>query len=314
MIIKNASASRIETFNMCTFKYFLIYHEKKKLKSNWGASHGTLLHDILEKYVNGADKDWMNRLYLGYAGQLKTEDKFGEIITLESPLVWAKPDDYANQKPHCDTCPFAQDGRCKISQERLDKLKGCPKKLFEASVRTLNNVFRRYSPTYDDSSKVLGTEYTINFTVPGTDTPLICILDLVIKRSDDIIEIVDYKFGKMTKNAQELRTDVQARICSYAARKEFIEDINKKGHKYKGIFLTFDYFSDAPATIALTENDDALTEKSLINAINKVKTTKYVSRLCGNSDPDTHWKCRTMCDPAVCRSLWKGTFQLDEQS
>ena len=65
MLIKNASASRIETFNTCLFKYWLTYHEKAKLKSNWGASHGSLLHDILEKYANGSDKDWMDRLYKG---------------------------------------------------------------------------------------------------------------------------------------------------------------------------------------------------------------------------------------------------------
>src|ERR1700741_1098952 len=161
MLIKNASPSRIETFNTCLFKYYLTYHLKTPLKSNWGASHGTLLHDILEKFVNGQDKDWMKRLYDGYGGVLLTEDKFGATITLESPLKWAKPADFADEEPQCDGCPFNAGDTCKISNEPLDALTGCPRKLFEKSVRILNDVFRRYNPLYNAKEFLVATEYKI---------------------------------------------------------------------------------------------------------------------------------------------------------
>ncbi len=310
MLIKNASASRIETFNTCLFKYFLTYHEKAKLKSNWGASHGSLLHDILEKYANGADKDWMNRLYKGYGGVLITEDKFGASITLESPLVWAKAGDYKDVKPECDGCPFAKDDHCAINLQKLDSLKGCPRKLFEKSVKILHDVFRRYDPLYSNNL-LIGTEYKIEFTIPGTDVPLVCILDLVVNRGNGIVEVIDYKFGNYTKDFDELSADVQARICSYAARKEFVDDINKKGHAYKHVFLTFDYFMQAPSTVAFTAIQDAATERSLIATVHKIKNTTEVTRLCGDKDPTSHWKCKAMCDPDVCRAKWKGVFKLE---
>jgi hypothetical protein len=314
MLIKNISASRLETFAMCIFKYFLTYHDKVKLKSNWGASHGTLLHDILEKYANGTDHDWMRRLYEGYAGQLKTDDKFGEKITLESPLIWAKPADFAEQKPHCDTCPFRDsiNGVCKISQEPLDKLKGCPKKLFENSIRILEGVFRRYNEIYNNKESILGTEYRIEFNLTqadGTLMPLVCILDLVRKINDDTVEIIDYKFGNKTKTYDELMVDTQALICSYASRKEFIEDINKKGHKFKNVMLTFDYFMASPITVAFTEKDDLTTEKRILQKALKIQETKKVTRVIGSGDFD--WKCKAMCDVAVCKAKWKGNFNVE---
>lgn len=311
MIIKNASASRIEVFNTCLFKYFLTYHEKAKLKSNWGAAHGNLLHDILEKYANCTDKDWMDRLYKGYGGALITEDKFGATITLESPLVWAKSADYKDINPECDSCIFAQKGQCAISRKPLDKLPGCPKKLFEKSVKILQDVFRRYNPLYSNADMLIGTEYKIEFTIPNTDVPLVCILDLVIDRGGDVVEVIDYKFGNYTKDFNELSTDVQARICSYAARQEFINDINKKGFKYKHVFLTFDYFMNAPSTVAFTEAQDMATEKSLVLTVGKIKNTTEVTRLCGDRDPTSHWKCKAMCDPDVCRAKWKGIFKVE---
>jgi len=311
MLIKNASASRIETFNTCLFKYWLTYHEKAKLKSNWGATHGSLLHDILEKFANGTDKDWMDRLYKGYGGVLITEDKFGAKITMESPLAWAKPDDYANVQPECDGCKYAKDGQCSISLQKLDALKGCPKDLFDNSIRILEDVFRRYDPLYSNAEMLVGTEYKIEFMIPETETPLICILDLVINRGNGVLEVIDYKFGKHTKDFDELSTDVQARICSYAARKEFIEDINKKGHKFTNVFLTFDYFSKAPSTVAFTAIQDSATEKSLILTVKKIKNTDEVTRVCGSKDPSTQWKCKAMCDPVVCNKLWKGNFKLE---
>ena len=119
--LKSVSPSRIKTYDMCKFKYWLTYHcPEVSLKSNWGASHGSLVHDVLENYSTGRDLDWVSRLYRGYGGVLESLDRHQKPTTVESPLVWAKPKDYADNRPHCDTCPQAdtKQNQCKICSYR----------------------------------------------------------------------------------------------------------------------------------------------------------------------------------------------------
>ena len=52
--LKSISPSRIKTYNTCLFQYWLKYIIHAEMRSNWGASHGTLQHDILENLVNEA--------------------------------------------------------------------------------------------------------------------------------------------------------------------------------------------------------------------------------------------------------------------
>ena len=68
---------------------------------------------------------------------------------------------------------------------------------------------------------------------------------------------------------------------------------------------------NAPTTIAFTAVQDEATEKSLILTVQKIQNTTEVTRLCGDKDPSTHWKCKAMCDVEVCRSKWKGQFKVD---
>jgi ATP-dependent helicase/DNAse subunit B len=49
MKLLGVSASRISTYEQCLFKYFLVYHLKAKLKSNFGATNGSLIHSVLER-------------------------------------------------------------------------------------------------------------------------------------------------------------------------------------------------------------------------------------------------------------------------
>lgn len=322
--LKSISPSRIKTFDMCKFKYWLTYHrDDVTLKSNWGASHGSLLHDILENYSNGTDKDWTTRLYQGYAGKLQTKDKFGKDVTLETPLIWAKPKDFAEKKPYCDTCPYASRDKnvCSISQEPLDALKGCPRDLYDASISMITETIERYEDTWKKilrkDGKLVGTEYEFKIIVPGTEVPMIGIMDLVIEENADTIHIIDYKTGVWTQTYDECREDIQVRMYSLAARREFIDDVNGKGYRYKNIILTFDYFTKSPITLALTRDEDEATEKFVCNKIKEIQSTEFIWRIVKSNDDFTQrsaWKCKSLCDTAVCSREWKGRFKPHEQN
>jgi len=103
MKIKSISPSRIKTWEQCRFKYWLNYHTDIDLKSNWGAAHGSLIHDVLENYSNKDDTDWMGRLYSGYGGTLETLDYHQKPVIMPSPLTLAKPKDFAEKTPHCNS-------------------------------------------------------------------------------------------------------------------------------------------------------------------------------------------------------------------
>jgi RecB family exonuclease len=294
------------------------------MKSNWGAEHGSLLHDILENYVNGNDQDWMSRLYRGYAGSLETLDRYGNPTVMGSPLEWAKDKDFANKTPRCDYCPYVEvdEGVCGISREPLNNLTGCPKDLFDGSVSMLEDTIRRYEYTWekllrDEKGSPIGAEYAFKIKIPGTDVPIIGVMDLVIKEDEETIHVIDYKTGSWTQNYHECREDIQVKMYSLASRREFIDDINKKGYNFKNVILTFDYFTKYPITLAFTEEEDLETENYVKNKIEEIQQTEWIRRIVkSNEDFEQRsaWKCRSLCDPDVCKSKWKGAIRVGENS
>lgn len=306
---------------MCKFKYWLTYHRKDiQLKSNWGAAHGSLLHDILEKYSNETDLDWTNRLYRGYAGKLQTQDKFGKSITMETPLRWAKEKDYKDKKPYCDTCPYASKTHCTISGEDLSALAGCPRDLFDQSVSMLQSTINRYQDIWPKllkkDGKIIGTEYDFNIIIDGTDVPMNGVMDLVIEEDKDTIHIMDYKTGAWTQTYEECCEDIQVLMYSLAARREFIDDVNNKGFKYKNVILTFDYFTKNPITLAFSKERDDKTERYVCDKIKEIQSTDWITRIVKSNEDfatKSFWKCRSLCDSGVCSKEWKGDFRTDEQ-
>lgn len=317
--LKSISPSRIKTFDQCLFKYWLTYNRPDvELKSNFGAEHGSLIHDILENYVKG-DKDWVKRLFKGYAGLLESVDKFGNKIVLDSPLKWAKDADFKNQKPYCDICPYKNDNNtCGISNEPLDQLSGCPRKLFDESIRIVEKVIKRYRKAWsfvlrDADNNIVGCEYLYNVTLPSMNIPNIGVMDLILRHNDQVLEIIDYKSGKWTQSEEECKQDIQVRTYSLIARKEFIEDINKKGFAYKNIILTFDYFQGNPITVTFDESEDKETEDFLYNKSLEIRNTKVIKRIVKSDadfDSKKFWKCRSLCDIEMCKKHWNGQFEV----
>lgn len=307
MQLKSISPSRIKTYLMCLYKYWMTYHSDIELKSNFGAANGTLIHDILENYALGTDTNWGSRLYEGYAGTLEVKNRFGRMEFLDSPLRWAKPADFAEVQPRCDGCPFNDDGHCKISREPLDKLTGCPKKLFEDSYKMTEAALEKYAPIFRDS-KVIGAEYPINLPVGDTGIPLIGIIDLVIEGDEETVEIIDYKTGNWTQNLAECEQDIQTRIYSWAARRIFIEDEMNLGYKYKDVILTFDYFKSHPVTLAFTKEEDEYTGQYVEEMVRRIQETHRITRVIGQGS--FNWKCKSLCDMGKCEENWQGAFEV----
>lgn len=320
--LKSISPSRIKTFDMCKFKYWLTYHcPDVTLRSNWGAAHGSLVHDVLEQYSNGSDLDPIGRLYRGYGGTLETLDRYQKPEVMESPLVWAKDKDYANKKPYCDTCPYAkvEEGICGISREPLDNLPGCPRDLFDGSISMVERTIARYQDTWekllrDDSGAPIGCEYGFRMPVPGTDVPMIGYMDLVVKHDQDTIEVIDYKTGTWTQDYHECREDIQVKMYSLASRRVFIDDCENHGFNFKNVILTFDYFTKNPITIAFSEEEDLETEEYVRDKIKEIESTEWINRIVKNNDEFSErraWKCRSLCDTEVCASKWNGRFKTE---
>jgi len=318
--LKSISPSRIKTFDMCKFKYWLTYHcPDVQLKSNWGAAHGSLVHDVLENYSNGEDTDWVDRLYRGYAGKLETLDRYQKPETMETPLVWAKTKDYQDKKPYCDTCPYTdEDTRsCRISGEDLNRLTGCPRDLFDGSVSMVDRTIKRYEDIWpntlrDKKGNLVGCEYGFRINIPGTDVPMIGYMDLVVEENPDTVHVIDYKSGTWTQSYEECLDDIQVRMYSLASRREFIDDVGNNGYNYKNVILTFDYFTDKPITVAMSEDDDLETEKFVRDKINEIESTDWINRIVKSNDDFTErwaWKCRSLCDTEVCASKWERGFK-----
>jgi hypothetical protein len=314
MYIHSVSPSRIKTFDHCLYKYFLNYHSKETLKTNWGAVHGSLLHAILEKYVLDEDKDYVKCLYKGYRGELEV-DKFGKPTVPESPLKWAKPKDFANKKPYCDSCPFKKGSKCSISNESLDNLSGCPRYLFEGSVDMLDGVIQQYEKEIwplvlrDESGEAVGVEYEFMVPIPGTDVLFRGFADLVVERDSETIEIIDYKSGVHTQDESECRDDVQVRGYAWAAHQEFVEDVNNRGYNYKYVVLTFDYFQGKPITTVFSEAMRNRIQDELMYKVFEIQNATKIRRVTNN--PDREFKCKYLCDLAVCKKTWGGPFEVD---
>jgi PD-(D/E)XK nuclease superfamily protein len=312
MLIGSPSASRLTTFSHCNFKYMMTYslNLRDQMRSNFGACRGSIFHTILEKYATGEDRDWLKLLYQGWAGELKANDRQGNEKILPSPLIYAKDKDFKNKPTPCDTCPMRDilNNRCGISHEPLDKLSGCPIDLFHDSADIMGSAIARYSIYFDNPDCIVGVEYQCKVPVTGIDEPMTCIFDLVIKEDEDTVHIIDYKGGAKTKNYDELMQDLQARSYFFAGYLEFISDISQKGHKFKNILVTFDYFQASPVTIVLTQQQRIDIEQEIKNRTLEVKNTKIIQRIVGNREPDPNnrsdWMCRYLCDIDLCKQQW----------
>lgn len=344
MDIKLISASRVKTYEHCKYKYVLNYmlkecaeceetfytvemggddkcpycgsekYHRPHMKSNWGANHGSALHEIMENYANAIrgtlqdgtkvkakeKKQWLN---------WQEELKKAYLLNKDS-AIWflAKPKDVQDEDKWCDSCKAGDDSLCEITQQKLSFMQengcaGCPSALYDESVELLGRYVARYDPILRQR-KILGVEsqFDIDLGVVdmhGNPIRMFGYIDLVTEMDKDTVEVIDHKFGAWVPSFDEFSEDLQVKMYSVAARELFPE--------YKEYIMTFDYARRKPMTYSFEAEDDEATRQEVIEhwkniaAPQKVRRTMVQGR---SGDPMSSWKCKVMCDAQVCMREW----------
>lgn len=265
MIIDYLSASRLDVYCSCPFKYFLKYHaglEELNLPSI--ATHkGNAVHSALEKFVK--EKVLVAQTLRDYYAEHR---------------VW----EWDNRKPdkgfphpvekNCASCKWAAPSpnaggsfNCTIANKDVSEFDGCPKPNFEDDLRIAENGLRFNAEVY--KRKILGVE--VPFDVDFGSFRIHGFIDLVTEINSDTIEVQDYKTGNWTKNGGDALQDLQMRMYSIAAKHLF--------PSYKYVLMTLDYLKKNPVTVIFGPEDDAKTIEFLTDTYQKISNSSDPPRL-----------------------------------
>lgn len=333
MHVTKASASRMNTFLMCSFKYLLNYEvyicqdcneptyitemkhfninlgEKKCMNpkcgsmnlkklvmpSNWGAKNGSIIHDVLQLYAT-ARKEGKDDWRLDWRKNL-IDFYLGDILTNDALPVSMKNDSDEEMRQlliqQNDILSIGDCSQCRYNC--MDRLPSnvCPRKIFDKSLQQIGLAINRYDQLYEKSC--LGIEHEFNICLD--DQVLVNgFFDVVFNPTLDTIEIVDYKTGKSTKTYDDLKKDIQARIYSLAVKHDF--------PGYKNYFLTFDYFNRSPITVTFSNEEDEWTRKNFIEWFQAIEGNIQPTRIPLNRDGTENFKCCFLCNRAICDAQW----------
>lgn len=264
MQIEYLSASRLDTYCSCPFKYFLQYHIKlPELKRDTIATHkGSAIHSALEMHVKGNDGEKALKDY--YA-----ENKVWEFDNRKPDKGWRHPVD-----KNCAVCPWAQrvgnDTICSIAGRDVNAFDGCPRPNFEDDLGLYRKTLGKDDAPF--SRKIIGAEVPFdikidNFRIHGY-------IDLITEVDEDTLEVRDYKSGTYTKNTEDALEDFQMRIYSLVAKILY--------PNYKFVMMTLDYLRSRPVTVIFGKDDDEKTKQFL---------------------KDTYKEIVSNPDPARCKSF-----------
>lgn len=270
MKIEYLSASRLQVFCDCPFRYFLQYHLKlPELGLATISTHkGSAVHESLDRYVKG-ETDYTSTLKEYYA-----EHKVWEFDNRKPDRGFPHP-----QPKSCQTCPWASQTPggtiCTIAARDVSSFGGCPRANFEEDLAIAKlALFRENSPL---KRKIIGAEVPFqevfeNFKVQG-------FIDLVTEIDDETLEVRDYKTGNFTKKTDEAWKDLQMRIYSLIIKKMY--------PKYKYVLMTLDYLKKTPITVCFSAEDDEKTlqflgraYKEIVNAENPERKKSFKCTWC----------------------------------
>lgn len=249
MIIEYLSASRLNTYIDCPFRYFLQYHlQLPELKGDSIATHkGSAVHEALEFYVT-KDKDYVKHLKAYYAKH----------------KVW----EFDNRKPgrgfphpvnkECSSCEWYTGDICTIADRNTNDFDGCPKPNFEDDLALVKRAITR--PDSVLNRKIIGAEVAFEkeyegFKVRG-------FMDLVTEVDEKTLEVRDYKSGNYTKNTDMAFKDLQMRIYSMVAKELFPD--------YDYVVMTLDYLRKVPVSVIFSREDDEKTRQFLKDSYVKI--------------------------------------------
>lgn len=228
MLPKSLSASALKVAELCPARYHAEHIQRGDDIQGDAANLGITLHSALEHFIMGVkirkDLSWDIDVLLALY-----DKAYAEIIG---------PD--RNR-------PEYRDGR-----------------------QLLINWFNRdYIFTDIISSTTLSVEAKNNFPVPviyqgqRIEIPFNYIFDRLDRISEDEFRIVDYKSGRFTLSAEDLRDDIQARAYALAVAIKF------KG-KAKKIWVEFDYLRQEKIGVVFTREDNEATYRYLLRAAQRI--------------------------------------------
>lgn len=294
--LTSLSASRIKTFKMCLFKYFMNYvlDPRVDLGTNWGACHGTAIHNVLEAYANG-DRDWKKNLLAEY---LLVDKRYNKRL-----LQQAKPGDYTKPRPlhKCLTagCEHYMDGICAIEGVEVEKLSGCGRLLYGASVRLMEKFLASHGDVYDKEIVGVELDFRIEFE-PGKH--MRGYIDFAYK-DDGVIHMIDYKTGRKwepSQNEQAIKEDIQAQMYAVAL-----------DHLYPDTptILTFHFFMNRPITVWYTPAEIAKIRYNLSKTWDEIarfhEEFEVAAERIRDGQADLPKICKFLCKEDICDDQWE---------
>lgn len=261
MRIEYLSASRLNVFVDCPFRYFLQYHlSLPELRQDTiHTLKGNAVHETLEKYVKGS-KDYEKELKEYYSNT-----KLWELDTRKPRRGFPHP-----VEKNCDECPYAIYSAngviCSVAKRNVAEFEGCPKPNYEDDLRLITTTIHKENSVLN--RKIIGAE--VEFEKEYDGFKVRGFMDLVTEIDEETLEVRDYKSGTYTKKTDEAFKDLQMRIYSLVAKEMFPQ--------YKYVLMTLDYLRKQPVTVVFGPEDDEKTREFLQDAYKKITEAKNPPR------------------------------------
>ncbi len=289
MRLEYLSASRLNTWIDCPFRYFLQYHlALPELRQDTiHTRKGNAVHETLDLYAKG-EKDFETQLKKYYA-----KTKLWELDNRSPKRGFPHP-----VEKNCDECTYAiysGDGIiCSIANRNVSEFDGCPKPNFEDCLKLTSNTILKENSVFN--RKLIGSEVAFNkdyegFKVRG-------FIDLITEIDEETMEVRDYKTGTFTKKTHDAFKDLQMRIYSLVAKELYPQ--------YKYVLMTLDYLRKGPVTVIFGKEDDDKTREFLKDCYKKISESK-------NPPRRKSFKCNWCVGYDVCGEIQKSFCNTDGQ-
>lgn len=151
MKCSSLSASKITTYKMCAFKFYLTYHLGLDLGKSFAAENGSLVHRILEKFAV-AKKDNLE--------DAPIHSSWVDIIrnSYKDDKIWKLSNKAVNREKQCIGCEFNREGKCFITDIDITDFVGCPKDEYLETNWLVEKIIKDKTPTNPLTKKVLDIE------------------------------------------------------------------------------------------------------------------------------------------------------------
>lgn len=330
MYVTKISASRMDCYITCSFKYFLTYcvyvcddcgeytfvselkHmcislsqkrclnplcnsnrlSKLKLKSSWGAVQGSIIHKVLELYANACMEQAPKDDYRWDYRKNFIAACLGQLPDeYFNDVVGLALDKYMNKLRNEFDCDEC-DIVCEEYRELcVEKFVKCPYWIYSQSLGILEYAISKYDKLYKKDCLTTEQEFNIDL---NEDVSINGYIDAVFQ-DDDCIEGVDYKTGAFTQKYEELLNDNQAKIYNLALKHMYPDN---------SVLLTFDYFQGSPVSVSFDNKDDEQIKKSVLDVYYRISSDTFPRRIPLCKDGKLSYKCRYMCDRPICDGVY----------